>query len=278
MNRRFPPAIQDPSERAAWRELPAAALVLAVASAALWQADADRAVFLGLNAMAALWLPNWAPDALTVLGHGALACALVAPFLLIEPAAALGVLAGALPAGILSAGVKHLALRPRPAAVLPLDRIHIHGPVLSGHNSFPSGHSITIFLVLGGLLLSSPWLRRHPIVGVACGALAAAVAMSRVMVGAHWPSDVLAGAALGLVSAALGRLFVIMWLSRADGPRTSLVLSLVILAVCATLPWVQTGYPDARAVQTLMAGLGCACASVSLWGLWRRERPWPRNP
>ncbi|MFJ7047785.1 phosphatase PAP2 family protein [Streptomyces sp. NPDC101112] len=44
-----------------------------------------------------------------------------------------------------------------------------------------------------------------PPVGTTCGALAVPVAVERVHSGAHYPSDVAAGAALGLASAALVR-------------------------------------------------------------------------
>lgn len=262
----------DAGERVAWTELTAAAAVLAVASAAMWQGDADARVFLGINAMANLWLPSWLPGALTILGHGGVAVMLVAPFLLLDPPAAASVLAGAVPASLLSSGVKHLFARPRPAAVLPTGTFQVHGPVLAGHNSFPSGHSITIFLVVGGLLLASPWLRRHRLLGAALGMLAAAVAMSRVMVGAHWPSDVLAGAALGLVSAAAGRVMVARWISRGIGYRTELGMALLTLSVAVSLPWMNTGYPDGELTQRLLAGVGALCALACLW---RQRQHWP---
>lgn len=57
--------------------------------------------------------------------------------------------------------------------------------------SFPSRHSASAFAFATGVALEKP------LIGVPVFALAAAVAYSRVYVGVHYPSDVIAGAALG---------------------------------------------------------------------------------
>ncbi|WP_037664717.1 phosphatase PAP2 family protein, partial [Streptomyces aurantiacus] len=57
--------------------------------------------------------------------------------------------------------------------------------------SFPSGHSASAAAFAAGVALESPRL------GAAVAPLAGAVALSRVYTGVHFPSDVLAGAALG---------------------------------------------------------------------------------
>ncbi|MEU9300259.1 phosphatase PAP2 family protein [Streptomyces sp. NPDC048269] len=60
--------------------------------------------------------------------------------------------------------------------------------------SFPSGHSASAFAFTAGLALESPgW-------GAVLAPVAASVAFSRVYTGVHYPSDVLAGAALGVVA------------------------------------------------------------------------------
>ncbi|MDB1086162.1 phosphatase PAP2 family protein [Streptomyces sp. ACA25] len=64
-------------------------------------------------------------------------------------------------------------------------------------HSFPSGHSASAAAFAAGVALEST---RH---GALVAPVAAAVAASRVYVGAHYPGDVVAGVALGLGAAAL---------------------------------------------------------------------------
>ncbi|MGP3686096.1 bifunctional phosphatase PAP2/diacylglycerol kinase family protein [Streptomyces sp. IBSNAI002] len=60
--------------------------------------------------------------------------------------------------------------------------------------SFPSGHAASAFAFTAGLALESPgW-------GAALAPVAASVAFSRIYTGVHYPSDVLAGAALGVAA------------------------------------------------------------------------------
>ena len=75
--------------------------------------------------------------------------------------------------------------------------------------SFPSGHSanatmvyVTFALMLAGPGLRTPWL-------VASFVLAFLIGLSRVMLGVHWPSDVIAGWSFGLLWSML-----LVWLSR----------------------------------------------------------------
>ena len=62
-------------------------------------------------------------------------------------------------------------------------------------SSFPSGHSASAVAFAAGVSLAMP--TTAPVVIP----LAAAVAVSRTYVGVHYPSDVLAGSAVGLVMA-----------------------------------------------------------------------------
>lgn len=65
--------------------------------------------------------------------------------------------------------------------------------------SFPSGHAASAFAFTAGVALESPlW-------GVALAPVAASVAFSRVYTGVHYPSDVVAGAALGVAAGCVVR-------------------------------------------------------------------------
>jgi len=91
---------------------------------------------------------------------------------------------------------KQLADRPRPPAEwFPHDEVDDR----PDSSSFPSGH--TAAAVAFTAAVTPTW----PAAGIACAVPAVMVAVERVQSGAHYLSDVAAGAALGLFSAWLTR-------------------------------------------------------------------------
>ncbi len=92
-------------------------------------------------------------------------------------------------ANILGKGV---AARTRPDITVPAARRLRHPPRTS---SFPSGHAASAAAFATGVALEMPGLA-VPVAG-----LAAAVGASRVLTGVHYPSDVLAGFAIGTAAA-----------------------------------------------------------------------------
>ncbi|WP_298795675.1 phosphatase PAP2 family protein [uncultured Pseudonocardia sp.] len=91
-------------------------------------------------------------------------------------------------------GIKELLARARPHLADPV-------AVASGY-SFPSGHAAGTAAGYGALvLLALPLMARRwrPLLLAAGVVLSVAVAASRVLLGVHYPSDVTAGAALGVV-------------------------------------------------------------------------------
>ncbi|MFF5563724.1 bifunctional phosphatase PAP2/diacylglycerol kinase family protein [Streptomyces sp. NPDC012623] len=106
-------------------------------------------------------------------------------------------LRGAVSLGLASAAIntvgKHAVRRRRPALdVVPVIRQLKRQPITT---SFPSGHAASAAAFATGVALESKgW-------GAAVAPVAAAVALSRVYTGVHYPSDVVAGAALGVGAA-----------------------------------------------------------------------------
>ncbi|MFE1859314.1 phosphatase PAP2 family protein [Streptomyces anandii] len=87
---------------------------------------------------------------------------------------------------------KHLVRRPRPPKEwVPHDEVEDRPE----SSSFPSGHTAAAAAFTAAVF--SVW----PLAGVLCAVPAALVAVERVQSGAHYPTDVAAGAVIGLGSA-----------------------------------------------------------------------------
>lgn len=89
--------------------------------------------------------------------------------------------------------LKYGAARPRPERETVNEDRHVPMPFST---SFPSGHSASAFAFAVGAGT------QLPLVALPLNAMAALVAYSRVHAGVHYPSDVMAGAAVGGAAAA----------------------------------------------------------------------------
>lgn len=110
-----------------------------------------------------------------------------------RPRTSLYVILAVVSGAALTFALKFLFDRPRPSLLAP--------ELLPGDPSFPSGHaavSAVVYLTLGLLLTQVAPRRRLKVYVVAlAAALTFAVGVSRVYLGMHWPTDVLAGWTLG---------------------------------------------------------------------------------
>jgi undecaprenyl-diphosphatase len=119
------------------------------------------------------------------------------------------VLAAVVSGTCLSYGLKFAFARPRPDLVPHLSQVY--------SSSFPSGHammSAVVYLTLGSLLAAVIHERRAKLYVISAAVvLTLLIGVSRVYLGVHYPTDVLAGWSVGLAWALLCRM-VVGWLQR----------------------------------------------------------------
>lgn len=110
--------------------------------------------------------------------------------------------------------------------------------------SFPSGHtsaSFALFLVMAVLAASEQSRQRQQALVMLAIAAALSIALSRVYLGVHWPTDILAGALLGISVSSLSLLLIRRYhpLQPLPGSRILLVCLLLLgaqVAVAWALP------------------------------------------
>jgi len=149
------------------------------------------------------WLKLIMAD-ITALGGVAVLCimttAVVGYMLMTRKFAAIALILGATIGGVLVGSVlKQQFARPRPSVVPHLTEVLTH--------SFPSGHSMysaIVYLTLGALLtrLTPGWREKIYLIVVALGIIFL-IGISRIYLGVHYPTDVLAGWTAGLAWALL---------------------------------------------------------------------------
>ncbi len=245
----------------------AVALVCLAMGAALHSLPAlNQALFLSANQASAA-IPADLRAFATVFGDGSIAACLAIGVFIRNPRALAYIFLAAVVAGILIQVPKHVFDASRPPGVLALDLFSVVGKAHKS-NSFPSGHSATALVAatLVGLACGRVWLA---VCLIAAGALAA---FSRIAVGVHWPADVLAGSAIGILVA------VLMFRGFADRPVQlprwgAWLLTLALLVVSLNGFMHDTGYEQYAGVTGLRWISSGMAAGVALY--WLAVLLWP---
>ncbi|OGZ73737.1 MAG: hypothetical protein A2908_02875 [Candidatus Staskawiczbacteria bacterium RIFCSPLOWO2_01_FULL_38_12b] len=100
--------------------------------------------------------------------------------------------------------------RPRPYVTLPFVHKLIPTFFFSDVQSFPSGHALFFFAVSVAIYGFNKKL------GIVFFLASGVMAMARIFVGVHWPSDILTGAFLGAITGLIMRWFYIKYQPVAD--------------------------------------------------------------
>ena len=175
-------------------------LVPLALAGAIYFGDFQTITFLAINQYTQL-LPDTIWAWLTFLGNGWGIFALCFPLLLLAPRLMSACIFSATLAGLIGAVLKPYLDLPRPASILGIDGFYRIGePLLN--KAMPSGHTITAFAVAAALYYGSDKHSRST-TWVAL-LIAILVGISRNAIGAHWLTDVLVGAAIGLWCGLIG--------------------------------------------------------------------------
>jgi glycosyltransferase 2 family protein len=155
---------------------------------------------------------------------------------------------------LLAIVVKNLVHRGRPSQYLP--GVNLHGPAASGLG-YISGHAAVAVALAS---VASPYLTRRA--RRVAWTLAVAVCLSRVYVGAHWPLDVIGGAAVGFAVGAAVHL-ILGLPAAAHQPAASAASSSTAGSSPMTC-WHKVGLmPHARPGSRSRPRMGSGCSSSS---------------
>ena len=169
-------------------------------AAILYFGKQQTSSFIFLNHLAQFF-PDTLWAWLTYLGNGWGLFSIAFPLLLLAPRLLSASIFAAAISGALISALKPILNLPRPASVLSEVSFHRIGDALL-KNSMPSGHTLTAFAIASAIFFTSPINKRKPLLTLFI--LAAFVGLSRIGVGAHWLTDVLAGAGIGFWCGLLG--------------------------------------------------------------------------
>lgn len=161
--------------------------------------------FIALNAWLSVFPDFWLN--VTTLGDALVLLPLLS-LLLLNNSRAWAALISSIPlATVLSLLGKEFFAMPRPASVLDIQQFVVIGDAVQRHSALPSGHTLTIFTAvtaIAGVLLYEKKLPNAKCWVVALFSAAFIIALSRIVVGAHWPLDLLLGAILGIFAGVSG--------------------------------------------------------------------------
>lgn len=206
-------------------------------------------LFLLLNKTGSLF-PEFFWEHITYMGDALVIYVLMTPFVLRFPSIVWASFIALPIAGFVTRGMKYMIDAPRPPGLLDTGSFHLIGPGFDT-SSFPSGHTLTAFAFAAIIGFQFPRKERlYILIGIA-----GLIGLSRIMVGVHWPVDLMAGAVGGWLC---GWLAVVIsrhwtWGMTQSGQITLLT---VLLIASITLYSHNSGYPQVQLTQILFATTG----------------------
>jgi membrane-associated phospholipid phosphatase len=184
----------------------------------------------------------------TILGDTLIALVIILPFIYKKPNVFWPILFAGIIALLVSHGIKNLLVVPRPPAIMDPQSFEIIGPAYR-QRSFPSGHATTVF-TFATVILSYKRSKKYKIYILS---LALLIGVSRIIVGIHWPSDVLAGIVLGYLSGYSGLCIYLQWYRQWPKVKKYIIRFITVVAVVILIFFHDTGYEQVKLLQTLIS-------------------------
>lgn len=246
-----------------FRSIPIEIIILLVLLAMVYLFALSRTLFYFINTFSNytgtfLWAN------LTILGDGLVGSVIFLVFIRKKPQLVWTALLAAVVALLMVHTLKPILDIARPPAVLEPDSFTIIGPTLK-YRAFPSGHTATIFTIAGvfTLFFRAYWQR------ISLFTFGLLVGVSRIIVGVHWPLDVLAGALIGLISALIGFRIVKKLKWQANRTAQLIIGGLLIIATLVLLISHNTHYAQAIWLQRIYAVLILGIGGIEYFKLIR---------
>lgn len=260
-----------------WAWSTPALIALAIAVWLQFQAP-QREFFLTINLWASQFpVAMW--SFLTLLGEADVLFCLLSPLLLWRPQMMVAVIAAVPLGGLLSVTLKALFAAQRPGNLIDPSQFKLIGMLL-GNASFPSGHTITAFAAALAVVAVHAWPSPAPeakpgapksvLIVLPILFLAGLVGLSRVAVGAHWPVDVLAGAACGWLAGLSGAWFSVRLPKIWQFTISQFVLGQMLLVTGMVLLFKKIAYPAGAWAVWLAVALSVLTVVLQFWLTYRR--------
>ena len=211
--------------------------------------NSNREIFLYINNLA-----NWPSPIIwsnfTVLGNTLIALVLFLPWIRKRNDLLWAIFFAAIVSIIISHGLKHVLAIPRPPAILSKDFLTVIGPVYK-RNSFPSGHATTIFTIASLLIFTSTNTKFRVFMFLS----AALIALSRVAVGVHWPTDIIGGMLTGWFSSYLGLTLYSKIKQKLPVINFSIISGIILISAFVLLGFFKLKYPATDALKNIVGVL-----------------------
>ena len=227
-----------------WITIPA--IISAALMILIYITDWNTSLFLFINS---LYIYGgevfWAN--ITIIGDTLVASVLILPWLKKRSDIVWTLLFAGIAALFISHGLKAFLQLPRPPAVLDKNMFHIIGPALT-QKAFPSGHTTTVFTFAYVLILfvkKNLW--RNLLFSIAL-----LIGLSRVIVGVHWPLDILGGILVGIVSALLGFSLYDAVKNKLPAVNPIYISGIIVISAIVLIFIHNTRYPQAIGFQVII--------------------------